>query len=104
LIAGVFAVRRLEPHRALAWGFVPLYFLVAPTYYYYIVLLVPFVFFAERMHRPWSLVGVVYLFAMGAVGYAAYGRWEQGFTTYWLSSVLAFGVALLMFVVAYRKS
>jgi hypothetical protein len=104
LIAGGFAVRRLEPHRALAWGFVPLYFLFAPTYYYYIVLLLPFLFFAERLDRPSSLAGVVYLFVMGALGHAAYARWEQGFTTYWLSSVLALGVALLMFFVAYRKS
>jgi hypothetical protein len=104
LVAGVFAVSRLAPHRALAWGFVPLYFLIAPTYYYYIVLLVPFLFFAERLHRPSGVTGVVYLFLFGMAGYAAYQRWEQSFTTYYVSSVLALGVALLMLYAAYRKS
>ena len=52
LLCAVFAVRGLKDHLAFVFGFIPCFFLVAPTYYYYIMILVPFLFFASQMDRP----------------------------------------------------
>lgn len=98
------AVRGLDEHRALAFGFVPTFFLVAPTYYYYIVLLVPFLFLAERLRSVPGALGVAYLFLFGLAGHALYQRWEQLFPTYYWNSVMALVLALYVLGVAWAES
>ena len=90
--------------RALAFGFVPTFFLVAPTYYYFIVLLVPFLFLAERMTRAPAALGVAYLFFFGLMGHWLYQRWEQYFTTYYWNSVRALILALYMLALAFLET
>jgi len=104
LLLCFFAVRGLDDHRALAFGFVPTFFLVAPTYYYFIVLLVPFLFLAERMTRAPAALGVAYLFLFGLMGHWLYQRWEQYFTTYYWNSVLALILALYMLALAFLET
>ncbi len=100
LVLCLFAVRGLEDHRALAFGFVPLFFLVAPTYYYYVVLLVPFLFLAEKMERASAALGVAYMLFVGLAGHWLYQRFEQSFTTYYWSSVLVLILALYLLALA----
>ncbi len=102
--ACAYAARGLAGHRALAFGFVPTFFLVAPTYYYYIVLLVPFVFLAERLDRVTGALGLAYLFFFGLAGHVLYQRWEQQFPTYYGNSLLALGLALYVLAVGLRES
>jgi hypothetical protein len=98
LAAFAFAVRRLAPHRALALGFVPLFVLVAPTYYYYVVIALPFLFFAERAERPAHAAGLALLYVWGAAGFALYARWDQYFpTTFWCSAI---GLAVAIHMIA----
>jgi len=98
------AIRRLEDHDVLVLGFVPVFVLVAPTYYYYIVLLLPFLFLAQRLDRPSGAIGLVYLFLSGMAGYWFYYRWDQYFTTYYWSSVLALGLSLYLPAVALAET
>jgi hypothetical protein len=102
--ACAWAVRGLERHRALMFGFVPAFFLVAPTYYYYIVLLVPFLFVVERVRSTSGAIGVVYLFLFGLAGHWLYRRWEQHFPTYYWNSVLALGLALYVLALGWAES
>jgi hypothetical protein len=100
----ILAVRSLPPAAALAFGFVPGFFLVAPTYYYYIVLLLPFLFFACFFETLDGTLGLAYLFLTGLLGFSFYFRWEQYFpTTYW-NSVLLLGLALGMRATAWGHS
>lgn len=104
LVLCFFAVRGLEDHRALAFGFVPLFLLVAPTYYYYVVLLVPFLFLAEKMERAPAALGVAYMLFMGLAGHWLYQRFEQSLTTYYWSSVLALVLALYLLALAFCET
>jgi len=104
LLLWLAAIRRPEDHDVLMLGFVPVFVLVAPTYYYYIVLLLPFLFLAQRLDRPSGAIGLVYLFLSGMAGYWFYFRWDQYFTTYYWSSVLAFGLSLYLPAVALAET
>lgn len=104
LLLWVAAIRRLEDHDVLLLGFVPVFVLVAPTYYYYIVLLLPFLFLAQRLDRLSGAIGLAYLFLSGMAGYWFYLRWDQYFTTYYWSSVLALGLSLYLSAVALAET
>lgn len=56
------AARDLDDDEALALGFVPVFFLVAPTHYYYLMLLVPALYFAPKVDQPLRAVGLLLLF------------------------------------------
>ena len=104
LVACFFAVRRLCVHRALAFGFVPTFFSIDPTYYYYIILLLPFLFLVEKSKRATGALGVVYLFFFGLAGHWLYERWDQYFPTYYWNSVLAMFLALYVLGLAFAES
>ena len=101
LIAAWVAARRFDDALAFAFGFVATYFLTAPTYYYYIILLIPCLYFAAHPDRLRGTLGLVYLFLFGALGYTFYFRWDQYFTTYFWNSVLAFGVTIAMIAASF---
>jgi hypothetical protein len=94
--AAWYAARRFDDALAFAFGFVPTYFLTAPTYYYYIILLLPFLYFTAHPDRLRGTLGLLYLFLFGALGFTFYFRWDQYFTTYYWNSVLALGVTIAM--------
>lgn len=101
-LLGLVAFRGLRDHQALAFGFVPTFFVVSPAYYYYIVLLLPLLTLAEELERPAGAVGLQYLFLWGALGHAFYQRWEQYYPTYYWNSVLALGLAVYLVALATR--
>lgn len=100
------AVLGLKDHEALAWSFVPTFFLVAPTYYYYIMLAVPLLFFTSALERPARLLGAGAMLAMAMPGYYLYGDlgYGQQFATYYWHSVMYLGLALYMLLLAYGDS
>jgi len=102
LAISFFLVWGLKDHEALAWSFVPVFFMVAPTYYYYIMLVIPMLFFSLHLHRPTRLIGVLALLAMALPGYYMYGDmgWRQQFPTYYYHSLMYFLVVLYMMVLA----
>ena len=89
LAACFLASRRLRDHEALALGFVPVFFLVAPTFYYHVMLIVPFMFFAVRPESLSRLVGAAGMFALTIAAYYAHGRYGLSlFLSYIMSWVL----------------
>jgi hypothetical protein len=104
LLLWVAAIRGLADHDALAMGFVPVFVLASPTYYYYIVLLLPFLFMIDRLHRRSGLVGVLYMFFVGMAGHWLYQHWDQYFTTYFWNSVLVLGLVLYLLAVAVEET
>jgi hypothetical protein len=100
LIFCLFAVRGMKDHQALAFSFVPCFFLASPTYYYYIMLLVPFLFFASELDRPSRAIGLAWMYLIAMAGYYFYDMWQQKFATYsWLSFMLL-GLVLYMMLLA----
>lgn len=103
LVFCLFAARGLKDHRALAFGFVPCFFLVAPTYYYYIMLAVPALFLLPKVERPIEGLGVAALFAQAMAGYWFYSMWTQKYATYYyLSWMVGLIVVLMMVAAIYR--
>jgi len=110
LLMCLFMVKGLKDHEALAFSFVPLFFLVAPTYYYYIMLFIPLLFFEPKLERPSGAIGIIMMFATGMAGYVFYnlayvGRdpvkyWRQEFPTYYFMSVLLLIMVLHMMALA----
>jgi len=101
LVAAWHASRRFDDALAFAFGFVLTFFLTAPTYYYYIILFLPFLYFAAHPDRLYGTLGLLYLFLFGALGFTFYFRWDQYFTTYYWNCVLALGVTIAMVASAY---
>ena len=82
-------VRKRPEHEALALGFVLVWCLTAPAYYYYVVLLVPFLFLVEHMERPGRAFGLALLFATTLVA-----RWVHPGREMTLDSSFALSCAL----------
>jgi hypothetical protein len=103
-------IRGLEDHEALAYGFVFLFLLGLATYYYYLVLCVPLLFFAPHLERPQHALGVAFMFFTGIMGYVLFSGWapladswvmfrgwRQTFpTTYFLCCFIAVTVAQMI--------
>jgi hypothetical protein len=70
-------IRGLEDHEALAYGFVFLFLLGLATYYYYVVLCVPLLFFAPHLERPQHALGVAFMFFTGIMGYVLFTGWPR---------------------------
>lgn len=69
LVITFIAARRMKPYQALGLGFVPAFFLTAPTFYYYILLIVPLMVFLPTPARPGHVLGAGLLFASSIAGY-----------------------------------
>ena len=59
---------------------------------------------AQRLDRASGAIGLLYLFLLGIAGYGSYRRWDQYFTTYYWSSVLALGLSIYLVAVALTET
>jgi hypothetical protein len=66
LVLGAACVLRCEDYEAIAVGYIPLFFLTAPTTYYHIGLLIPLFFFLPKMEKGYRAVGAAMLFGISA--------------------------------------
>lgn len=64
LVLLVMAMRRAEDYEAAALGYVPAFFLTAPTFYYHIMVLVPLLLFLAKRERGWYTAGTVGMFGV----------------------------------------
>lgn len=73
MLLGFFlAVRRLEDHEAFSSGWVVVYSLLTPTFYYYAMLLVALLLYLPRLELRARAHGAALMFGSSLVGYAAY--------------------------------
>lgn len=92
----VYLARRLKPWEALAFGFVPTFFLVAPTYYYYMMLVMPLLFFAGRLPRPECTAGLVWLLASSSIAYLIYDAVGRELPLFYGLSLMILATCVLM--------
>lgn len=59
-----FSVRKLEDYEAVAFSYVPMFFLAAPTTYYQIALVLPLLLFLPKLDRRVYVVGAALSFAL----------------------------------------
>ncbi len=104
LLPALYFMRYLRTHDALLMGFVLIFFLVSPDYYYYIIMCVPMLFLAQRARTVPGALSLGWMFLAGAAGYKFFSGWgalkslhpmfrahHQEFpTTYYLTWAFAF--------------
>ncbi|MCX8065092.1 MAG: hypothetical protein N3G21_07960 [Candidatus Hydrogenedentes bacterium] len=100
LILCLIASRKLSPYESFVFGFVPCFFLVSPTYYYYIMLAVPLLFFTPKIDNITRAVAVIWLYISAMAGYYFYTMWEQEFPTYFWLGCMLFVLAIYMLILA----
>lgn len=104
LFLALLACFSIKDYRAYLVGFVPLFFLVSPTYYYYIMLLVPLLFFAPRLDYGRYALGILMLFLSGMAGFWFYSLWQQGYGTYYWLSIMIMCMTLYMLFLALTEN
>ena len=67
LIMMALAVRRADDHDAAALGYVPAFFLTAPTFYYQVMVLVPLLFFLSKRDQTARMAGAAGVFGVSIV-------------------------------------
>jgi hypothetical protein len=72
LAACFLAARRFEDYETVALGYVIAYFLFAPSFYYYVMLVIPGLFFLARLDRRRYVHGAIGLFSVSFVSYVLY--------------------------------
>lgn len=100
LILCLIASRKLSPYESFVFGFVPCFFLVSPTYYYYIMLAVPLLFFTPKIDNIPRAIPVIWLYISAMAGYYFYTMWEQEFPTYYWLGCMLFVLAIYMLILA----
>ncbi len=104
ILLSAFLVLRLDDYEAVAYGYVLVFFLVAPTYYYHVMLVVPFLFFAGKMGRPMRAVGLIMMFATSMIAYKLYLMWDRGYKLYFTISCMLLVNVLYMMVVSFKAT
>ena len=100
LLVSVFLVQKLEDYEAMAYSFVPTFFLVSVTYYYYVMLLVPFLFFAPKLERPTRAIGLIMMFISSMVAYKCHPVWRFSFPLFFTFSCMTLALVLYMMALA----
>lgn len=91
-----FIARRLEDQETLPLGFIPVFFLTAPTFYYYVMLVVPFLFFVPKVERLTRMLGMLAMFAISIAAYWIGFRVPHGFQFFFICSCMLLGLCVYM--------
>jgi hypothetical protein len=98
-----FLLRRLRDHEAQALGYLAAFFLVAPTYYYHVMLLAPALFLLANLEDRWQAGVVAYVFASSSAMSALHAAWGRSHRTIFAVSCLLFGLVLALAALAWRR-
>jgi hypothetical protein len=104
LVLGVsfFAVRGLEDHETVPYGFVLAFFMATPTFYYYVMLVVPLLLFAPKLDRIPQALGMAFMFAVSVLGYVLYIEMKQNFTMFYVLSWMYLILSLYIMYIAFQ--
>ncbi len=69
LLALVWPARRIEDYETIPYSFAAAFFLTAPTFYYYAMLIVPLLLFAPKLYSWPRAAGLAGLFAFSCLAY-----------------------------------
>lgn len=102
LVPTVLALRRRLAWEALFISFVPVYFLTAPTFYYFVILVAPFLYLASRPASSWHALGAIGLFAVSVLAYALDFDLPHGYGLFFAISAALLPVCALILLAAWR--
>jgi len=101
LLIAAFPVRKIEDYETVPYSFVPAFFLTAPTFYYYVMLIVPLFLFAPKIARFPRAVGLAGIFGFSFIAYVLYHDLPLEFKLCFLLSCLLQALVLCMMAVSF---
>lgn len=103
-VATALVLRLREAWERLAFGFVLMFFLTGPTYYYYVVLLVPTLWLAARADEPGRAAILSWMFATSIIANIGMGIWDRSYPLFFTISVCILAQILAMAVLIRREA
>ena len=88
--------------QAFCLGFVACFGVVAPTYYYYIMMVVPYLFFCGQRDRRVAAVGICGAFGISLLGHSLRSTLGMGLPMFFWFSLAVMMYCLLMLIVTVR--
>ena len=96
------SVRKVNDYEAVALGFIPVFFLTAPTFYYFVMLLVPMLYFLPKIQQGDRLMGAVLMFSISILGYVLSFNHPHHFFLFFNLSFALLSLCLYMIISALR--
>ncbi|MBN2802362.1 MAG: hypothetical protein JXR91_04635 [Deltaproteobacteria bacterium] len=98
IVPGVYFAKFLKNYESFLYSFIFIFLIISAGYYYYLILTVPLIFFADKLENSLYSAGTIYMFLTGIMGYIFFSRWHQEFPTYYYMSWMIMGIVVLMLV------
>jgi poly-gamma-glutamate capsule biosynthesis protein CapA/YwtB (metallophosphatase superfamily) len=86
LLAVALAARKLRDEETLPLGFAAVFFMTAPTFYYYVMLIVPLFLFLPRLESPTRTFGAILVFGLSIFAYRYNLTVEHGYEFFYVLS------------------
>lgn len=81
-----------------------MFFIFAPTYYYYIMLVIPFLYLASRIETPINGFGITWLFLSSNIAYLFHDTLGRHLALFYALSMLFLGLCIIMVTAALLRS
>lgn len=98
------AMRKLDDHEALALSFVPVFFLTAPTFYYFVMLIIPFMFALARPDSVWRMLTLVAFFVLTLVAHVLSRSYQLNLYLCYILSWALFSLCACLLIAAFFTS
>lgn len=92
--------RKVEDYETVALSFIPVFFLAAPTFYYYVMLIVPLFLFLPRVKNGWRAIGAALFFLLAGVSFATGLFLEHHFQLFFILSCCVMAIVFYMALTA----
>ncbi|HPO14112.1 MAG TPA: CapA family protein [Candidatus Hydrogenedentes bacterium] len=86
LLGAMFVMRKAEDYETIPLSFIAVFFLTAPTFYYYVMLLIPLFLFLPKVEHIPRLFGAIALFLISILAYLINFSLEQNFQFFFILS------------------
>jgi hypothetical protein len=102
LLLSLYLVRNLEDYETVAYGYVPVFFLTAPTFYYHVMLIAALFLFLPKRDRLPRALGVAGAFLISLILFIANRFLLLDLTLAFIMACLLMAFALFMMGTAFR--
>ena len=100
LVLSFFLIRGLDDYEALAYGFVPGFYLAAPTFYYQVMMIVPFMLFIPKRDRLSRAIGAAAMFVISIGLFLLDRKWTLDMTLCFIFSCMLMALTFYIMVVS----
>ena len=96
LLLSAVLMRKAQDYETIALGFIPAFFLTAPTFYYYVMLLVPLFLFLPRAKMLSRVTGAALTFLLSGASFTIYFWVPHGFLHFLILSCCMLALIVYM--------